>query len=169
MDINFNKNEDHNKLLISDLTKRLSQVKLGGGKTRIAKHHAKGKMTARERIDYLLDAKSKRIEIGAFAGDKMYEIHGGCPSGGIKIHPEQLESKLVRYINTDFFIASQDNPILGEEVILVIEGEEQKLPSDIFDLLNKHEVPKGIIFIKAFKRTISGKINRAQTLASAKK
>ena len=56
MDINFNKNEDHNKLLVSELKKRLAQVKLGGGKKSIEKHHAKGKMTARERIDYLLDA-----------------------------------------------------------------------------------------------------------------
>jgi len=59
MDINFNKNEDYNKLLVSELTKRLSKIKLGGGKMRIEKHHAKGKMTARERIDYLLDKGSK--------------------------------------------------------------------------------------------------------------
>ena len=77
MDINFNKNEDYNKLLVSDLTKRLAKVKLGGGKNRIEKHKSKGKMTARERIDYLLDAKSKSIEIGAFAGEEMYQEHGG--------------------------------------------------------------------------------------------
>ena len=47
--------------------KRLIQVKLGGGKAKIEKQHAKGKMTARERIDYLLDPKSKSIEICAFA------------------------------------------------------------------------------------------------------
>ena len=57
MDINFNKNEDHNKLLVSDLKKRLAKVKLGGGEKSIEKHHSKGKMTARERIDYLLDSK----------------------------------------------------------------------------------------------------------------
>ncbi len=85
MDINFNKNEDHNKLLISELKKRFAKVKLGGGTSRIEKHHSKGKMTARERIDYLLDAKSEFIEIGAFAGDKMYEEHGGCPSAGVVV------------------------------------------------------------------------------------
>ena len=85
MDINFNKNEDHNKLLLSELRRKLAQVKLGGGEKRIAKHHAKGKMTARERIDYLLDAKKSSIEIGAFAGEGMYEEHGGCPSGGVVI------------------------------------------------------------------------------------
>ena len=85
MDIKFNKNEDHNKLLVSELKKRLAKVKLGGGEKRIEKHHKKGKMTARERIDYLLDDKSKSIEIGAFAGDGMYEEHGGAPSGGVVV------------------------------------------------------------------------------------
>ena len=62
MDINFNKNEDHNKLLLSNLKNRFAQVKLGGGTKRIEKLHAEGKMTARERIAYLLDEKSKSIE-----------------------------------------------------------------------------------------------------------
>jgi len=93
MDINFNKNEDHNKLLVSDLTKRLAQVKLGGGKSRIEKHHANGKMTARERINYLLDEKSKSIEIGAFAGEDMYKEHGGCPSGGVVVKIGYIKGK----------------------------------------------------------------------------
>ena len=63
MDLNFNKNEDHNRLLLSDLKKRFAQVKLGGGQKRIDKLHAEGKMTARERIDFLLNEKSKSIEI----------------------------------------------------------------------------------------------------------
>jgi acetyl-CoA carboxylase carboxyltransferase component len=83
MNLNFNKNEDHNKLLLSDLRKRYVKVKLGGGASKIEKQHAKGKMTARERIDYLLDSKSKSLEIGAFAGDGMYSKHGGCPSAGV--------------------------------------------------------------------------------------
>ncbi len=83
MNINFNKNEDYNKLLVSELTKRFAKIKLGGGKKRIENQHAKGKMTARERIDYLLDSKSTHIEIGGFAGNDMYQEHGGCPSGGV--------------------------------------------------------------------------------------
>ena len=85
MDLNFNKNEDHNKLLVTDLKKRFAQVKLGGGQKRIEKLHAEGKMTARERIDYLLDDKANSIEIGAFVGDGMYAEHGGCPSGGVVV------------------------------------------------------------------------------------
>lgn len=85
MDIKFNKNEDHNKLLLSELSKRLIKVKLGGGKTRIEKQHAQGKLTARERIDYLLDTGKDNIEIGALVGDDMYKEHGGCPSGGVVV------------------------------------------------------------------------------------
>ena len=82
-DLTFNTNEDVNKLLVSDLNKKLDEVYLGGGKKRIEKHHSKGKLTARERIDYLLDKDTDSIEIGALAGDEMYEEHGGCPSGGV--------------------------------------------------------------------------------------
>ena len=84
-DINFNKNEDHNKLLLSGLKKIQSKVKLGGGKAKIEKEHSKGKLTARERIDYLLDKKSDRIEIADLAGNDMYAEYGGCPSGGVVV------------------------------------------------------------------------------------
>ncbi|WP_273567077.1 acyl-CoA carboxylase subunit beta [Maribacter halichondriae] len=93
MDIKFNKNEDHNKLLVSELRKRLAQVKLGGGKSRIEKQHAQGKLTARERIAYLLDAKKDSIEIGALVGEGMYEEHGGCPSGGVVVKMGYVSGK----------------------------------------------------------------------------
>ncbi|MEQ8711588.1 MAG: carboxyl transferase domain-containing protein, partial [Cyclobacteriaceae bacterium] len=83
MDIEFNKNEDQYKQLLFKLNKRLEQIKLGGGEKKIASHHKKGKLTARERIDYLRDKDSKFLEIGAFAGDEMYDDVGGCPSGGV--------------------------------------------------------------------------------------
>ena len=66
---------------------------MGGGKTRIEKQHELGKMSARERIDYLLDDKSNAIEIGAFAGDNMYKEHGGCPSGGVVVKIGFIKSK----------------------------------------------------------------------------
>jgi acetyl-CoA carboxylase carboxyltransferase component len=93
MDINFNKNEDHNKLFISDLNRQLTKIKKGGGQKSIDKQHAMGKMTARERIDYLLDPKSKCIEIGAFAGEGMYEAQGGCPSGGVIVKIGYVQGK----------------------------------------------------------------------------
>jgi acetyl-CoA carboxylase carboxyltransferase component len=93
MDLTFNKNEDHNKLLLSELKQRFAKVKLGGGEKRIEKLHVEGKMTARERIDYLLDDKAKSIEIGAFVGDGMYAEHGGCPSGGVVVKMGYIKGK----------------------------------------------------------------------------
>ncbi|MGY6744290.1 MAG: acyl-CoA carboxylase subunit beta [Cecembia sp.] len=83
MDIEFNKNEDQNKQLLFQLQKKLETVKLGGGKARIAKEHEKGKLTARERINYLIDTDSEFLEIGALAADGMYQEEGGCPSAGV--------------------------------------------------------------------------------------
>ncbi len=83
MDLNFNKNEDSNKLLYAELRNKLNKVYQGGGKKKIEKTHAKGKMTARERIEYLLDQGADQIEIGALAADGMYSEHGGCPSAGV--------------------------------------------------------------------------------------
>lgn len=93
MDITFNKNEDHNKLLVSQLRQELAKVKLGGGQKRIEKLHAEGKMTARERIAYLLDQGSPSLEIGAFAGNGMYKEHGGCPSGGVVVKIGYVKGK----------------------------------------------------------------------------
>lgn len=81
MDIEFNKREDQNRLKLSDINRLLAEIKKGGGEKRLQKLRDEGKMTARERIDYLLDKDSDSIEIGAFAGYEMYAEHGGCPSG----------------------------------------------------------------------------------------
>lgn len=69
--------------LVDELNARLEKVRLGGGAKRIEQHKAKGKMTARERIDYLCDKDTPFLELGAFAGDGMYVEEGGCPSGGV--------------------------------------------------------------------------------------
>ena len=84
-ELEFNKNEDTMRMQISDMERKLEEVYLGGGKKRIEKHHAKGKLTARERIEMLIDPNSETIEIGAFVGEGMYEEYGGCPSGGVVI------------------------------------------------------------------------------------
>ena len=93
MDLNFNKNEDYNKLLVSQLKRKLTKVKLGGGQDRIDKQHKQGKLTARERIEYLLDPQKPSIEIGAFAGDGMYEEHGGAPGGGVVVKIGYVKGK----------------------------------------------------------------------------
>ena len=93
MNLNFNKNEDFNKLTIAELKKKLLKVYKGGGDKRIEKLHSKGKLTARERIDYLFDKNSESIEIGAFVGDDMYKEHGGCPSGGVVVKIGYISKK----------------------------------------------------------------------------
>ena len=130
MDLNFNKNEDYNKLLVTDLNKRLAQVKLGGGKAKIEKEHAKGKLTARERIDYLLDSKSKSIEIGAFVGDGMYEAHGGCPSGGVVVKIGYIKGKQCIVVANDATVkAGAWFPITAKKNLRAQEiAIENKLP-----------------------------------------
>ncbi|AUP81445.1 acyl-CoA carboxylase subunit beta [Flavivirga eckloniae] len=130
MDINFNKNEDHNKLLLSELNKRLVKVSLGGGKKRIEKLHAKGKMTARERIDFLLDTNSKSIEIGAFAGEDMYAEHGGCPSGGVVIKIGYIKGKQCIVVANDATVkAGAWFPVTGKKNLRAQEiAIENKLP-----------------------------------------
>ncbi|PHX62112.1 MAG: methylcrotonoyl-CoA carboxylase [Flavobacteriales bacterium] len=130
MDINFNKNEDHNKLLVSDMLQKFAKVKLGGGQKRIDKLHAEGKMTARERIDYLLDSKAKSIEIGGFVGEGMYEEHGGCPSGSVVIKIGYIKGKQCIVVANDATVkAGAWFPITGKKNLRAQEiAMENRLP-----------------------------------------
>ncbi|MCL4147154.1 UNVERIFIED_CONTAM: hypothetical protein GTU68_060849 [Idotea baltica] len=130
MDINFNKNEDHNKLQVAALKSRLRTVYNGGGKKRIEKLHAKGKLTARERIDYLLDDKTERIEIAAFAGEGMYAEHGGCPSGGVVIKMGYVAGKQCIVVANDATVkAGAWFPITGKKNLRAQEiAIENRLP-----------------------------------------
>jgi len=130
MDINFNKNEDYNKLLVSDLKRRFAKVKLGGGQKKIDKHHEKGKMTARERVDYLLDSNKKSIEIGAFAGEDMYAEHGGCPSGGVVVKMGYIKGKQCIVVANDATVkAGAWFPITGKKNLRAQEiSIENRLP-----------------------------------------
>ncbi|MFT6601024.1 MAG: acetyl-CoA carboxylase carboxyltransferase component [Dokdonia donghaensis] len=130
MDLKFNKNEDHNKLLLSEMRNRLAEVKLGGGQKRIDKHKAKGKMTARERIDYLVDNPKKCIEIAAFAGEGMYEEHGGCPSGGVVVKIGYVSGKQCLIVANDATVkAGAWFPITGKKNLRAQEiAMENKLP-----------------------------------------
>jgi len=83
MDLEFNKNEDQFKQLCFQLKSKAQKTMLGGGEKKIEDQHQKGKLTARERIEYLIDKNSPFLEIGLFLGDGMYKEQGGCPSGGV--------------------------------------------------------------------------------------
>src|SRR5450432_3423898 len=82
MDLDFNKNEDNMKQALDQLRSRFQKIAVGGGVISIDKQHEKNKLTARERIAYLVDEHTSFYEIGAFAGYEMYEEYGGCPAAG---------------------------------------------------------------------------------------
>ena len=130
MDIKFNKNEDHNRLLASDLKSKLNKIYLGGGQKKIDKHHGKGKMTARERIDYLVDNPKDTIEIGAFAGYEMYEDHGGCPCGGVVVKIAKVSGRKVIVVANDATVkAGAWFPITGKKNLRAQEiSIENRLP-----------------------------------------
>lgn len=130
MDLKFNKNEDHNKLQLSTLRKKLAEVKLGGGEKRIERLHSQGKLTARERIEYLLDKNTEHIEIGAFAGDNMYAEHGGCPSGGVVVVIGYIQGKQCMVVANDATVkAGAWFPITGKKNLRAQEiAIENKLP-----------------------------------------
>ena len=129
-DISFNKNEDQMKLKISKLNKRLNEIKLGGGQKKIEKHHSKGKLTARERIELLLDINTDRIEIGALAGYQMYAEHGGCPSGGVVVMMGYVSSRLCVVVANDATVkAGAWFPITGKKNLRAQEiAMENKIP-----------------------------------------
>ena len=100
-DIAFNKNEDQLKLMISKLNKELNLIYLGGGKEKIEKQHSKGKLSVRERVRLLLDRNSTSVEIGAFAGYRMYDEYGGCPAGGVVVVLGYINQKLCVVVAND--------------------------------------------------------------------
>lgn len=130
MDLNFNKNEDTNKLAVAELKRKLQKVYLGGGTKKIEKHKAKGKMTARERLDFLFDKGKETIEIGAFAGEGMYKEHGGCPSGGVVVKIGYIEEKQCIVVANDATVkAGAWFPITGKKNLRAQEiSIENNLP-----------------------------------------
>lgn len=129
-ELEFNKNEDVMRLKISAMQKELDKIMEGGGKKRIEKLHAKGKLTARERIDLLLDKDTDRVEIGAFAGYEMYEEHGGCPAGGVVIVIGYVSGKQCIVVANDATVkAGAWFPITGKKNLRAQEiAMENNLP-----------------------------------------
>ncbi|MFD1002945.1 acyl-CoA carboxylase subunit beta [Ohtaekwangia kribbensis] len=100
-DLEFNKNEDQFKQLIYQLQSKAKKTKLGGGEKKIDEQHQRGKLTARERIDYLTDDGSSFVEIGLFTGDGMYKEQGGCPSGGVVAGLGYIHGRLTMIVAND--------------------------------------------------------------------
>ncbi|RYM33596.1 acyl-CoA carboxylase subunit beta [Brumimicrobium glaciale] len=129
-ELDFNKNEDAMRLKISQLERELAKVYEGGGKAKIEKHHKKGKLTARERIDLLLDKDTYRFEVGAFAGKDMYKEHGGCPAGGVVIKIGYVSGKQCIVVANDATVkAGAWFPITGKKNLRAQEiAMENNLP-----------------------------------------
>jgi 3-methylcrotonyl-CoA carboxylase beta subunit len=130
MNIEKNKNEDSLKQLISLMKHRLIKIRLGGGTKKIEKHQAKGKLTARERINYLVDEGKEWLEVGAFAGFEMYEEYGGCPAGGVIVGLGYVSRRLCVIVANDATVkAGAWFPITGKKNLRAQEiALENKIP-----------------------------------------
>ena len=128
--LDFNKNDDAMRLKISQLERELEKIYLGGGQKKIDKLHEKGKLTARERIDLLLDKDADRIEIGAIAGKGMYKEHGGCPGAGVVIVIGYVSGKQCIVVANDATVkAGAWFPITGKKNLRAQEiAMENHLP-----------------------------------------
>ena len=129
-DLEFNKNDDSLRLLISEMKRKHAIISLGGGKKKIESQHILGKLTARERIGYLKDADSDFLEIGAFVGEGMYEEYGGCASGGVVAGITYVKKRQCIVVANDATVkAGAWFPITGKKNLRLQEiSMENRLP-----------------------------------------
>lgn len=130
MDLEFNKREDANRLKWSEINGLLNKICEGGGEKRLQKQRDEGKLTARERINFLLDKGSQSIEIGAFAGYGMYQEEGGCPAGGVIVVMGYVSGKQCIIVANDASVkAGAWFPITGKKNLRAQEiAMENRLP-----------------------------------------
>lgn len=130
MNIESERDYDWMKLLLSDVKNRFEKIKLGGGKKSIQKQKEKNKLTARERIEYLVDKNKPFIEIGAFTGFEMYEEYGGCPAGGTVAGIGYVSGRQCVIVANDQTVkAGAWFPITGKKNLRMQEiSMENKLP-----------------------------------------
>ena len=129
-ELQFNKNEDAYKQLLFKVQTKAKKIMLGGGEKAIANQHDKGKLTARERVDYLIDSDTEFLEIGLFAGEGMYVEHGGCPAGGVVEGLGYVSGKLCVIVANDATVkAGAWFPITGKKNLRAQEiAMENRLP-----------------------------------------
>lgn len=128
--LEFNRNADHMSILMAEVNKKLEKIILGGGKERIAKLHEENKLTARERINLLLDKDSPFFEIGAFAAYDMYQDHGGCPAAGVVAGLGRVEGRMVMVVANDATVkAGAWFPMTGKKNLRAQEiAMENRIP-----------------------------------------
>jgi 3-methylcrotonyl-CoA carboxylase beta subunit len=130
INIEASKNEDAMMMAVSAIKYQLVKIYEGGGKKKLDKEREQGKMTARERIAYLLDEGKPQIEIGAYAGYEMYEEHGGCPAGGVVVVIGYVKGRQCIVVANDATVkAGAWFPITGKKNLRAQEiAMENRLP-----------------------------------------
>ena len=101
MKLEKEKNKDALKMAWAALEARVRKIKLGGGKERLKKLEAKGKLSARQRINLLVDDAEDVLEIGVLAAENMYKEYGGCPSAGVVVVLGKIQGKYCIIIAND--------------------------------------------------------------------
>jgi acetyl-CoA carboxylase carboxyltransferase component len=121
---------DHHKLLLARLHHRMDRIKLGGGEKKLDQQRAQGKMTARERVNYLIDPNTDFLEIGAFAGFEMYPDEGGCPAGGVIVGIGYIRGRQCVIVANDATVkAGAWFPITGKKNLRAQEiAMENRIP-----------------------------------------
>jgi 3-methylcrotonyl-CoA carboxylase beta subunit len=130
INIEASKNEDAMMIAVSAIKYQLVKIYEGGGKKKLDKEREQGKMTARERVAYLLDDGKPQIEVGAFAGYDMYEEHGGCPAGGVVVVIGYVKGRQCIVVANDATVkAGAWFPITGKKNLRAQEiAMENRLP-----------------------------------------
>lgn len=129
------------------------------------------------RAPHLLEEEIQTNDVVELSGASSFRWLGRADStinsGGIKIHPEQLEKKLEGIIPSPYFIASLPDDLLENKVVLVIESDaysilqEEELKVQLEHVLPKYEVPKQLLYIPSFTYSESNKVLRKETLEKA--
>ncbi len=101
MKLEKEKNKDALKVAWAALEARVRKIKLGGGKERLKKLEAKGKLSARQRINLLVDNAEDVLEIGVLAAENMYEEYGGCPAAGVVVVLGKIQGKYCIIVAND--------------------------------------------------------------------
>ena len=130
MNKEFNKNEDNMRLLASEVRQKKEKIKEGGGKSRMAKLHEQGKLSARERVERLIDEGTTFYEFGIFAGYDMYPEEGGCQAGGVVTGIGYVSGRQCVIVANDATVkAGAWFPITGKKNLRAQEiSIENKLP-----------------------------------------
>ena len=104
--------------LLAEIKKQEQQIRQGGGTKAIEAQHSKGRLTARERIDRLIDPGTPFFELGIYAAHEMYQEWGGAPAAGTITGLGRVQGRLVMIIANDATVkAGAFFPMTAKKVI----------------------------------------------------